>query len=74
MASRLDSISRAPLKRRAALVVSSPLALVSFADIVFAGPAAAQEAIAERVADDVYFLFDFNGSNSCFSSRRKACS
>jgi glyoxylase-like metal-dependent hydrolase (beta-lactamase superfamily II) len=46
--------------------VSCLSALVTFASIIFPGPAAAQEATVERVADDVYFLFDFNGSNSVF--------
>jgi hypothetical protein len=63
MASRLDS--PAPLKRWAALPVSCLLALVPFASIIFAGPAAAQEAV-KRVADDVYFFFDFSWSNSVF--------
>ena len=66
MASRLSLISRAPPKRWAALVGSSLLAFVAFAGIIFSGPAAAQDATVERVADDVYFLFDFNGSNSVF--------
>jgi glyoxylase-like metal-dependent hydrolase (beta-lactamase superfamily II) len=66
MASRLDSISRAPLRRWVAFVLSSFLALVTFTSTIFAGSAAAQEALVTRVADDVYFLFDFNGSNSVF--------
>ena len=66
MASRPDSISRAPLKRWVALAMSSLLAFVTVAGIIFPGPAAAQEATVERVADDIYFLFDFNGSNSVF--------
>ena len=66
MASRMDSISRAPPKRWAALVGSSLLAFAAFAGIIFSGPAAAQEATVERVADDIYFLFDFSGSNSVF--------
>jgi glyoxylase-like metal-dependent hydrolase (beta-lactamase superfamily II) len=59
-------ISRALLKRWVALVVSSLLAFVTFAGIIFHRPAAAQEATVERVADDIYFLFDFSGSNSVF--------
>ena len=66
MASRLNLISRAPPKRWAALVGSSLLAFVAFAGIIFTGPAAAQDATVERVADDIYFLFDFSGSNSVF--------
>jgi glyoxylase-like metal-dependent hydrolase (beta-lactamase superfamily II) len=66
MASRLNLISRAPLRRWAALRVSCLLVLVTFASIVFARLAAAQEAIVKRVADDVYFFFDFSGSNSVF--------
>jgi hypothetical protein len=40
------------------------LAFVTFAGIIFPGPVAAQEAIVERVADDIYFLFDFAGKLS----------
>jgi len=70
--SRLTAACRAPLNAATALMTGVVSALMFLAGIGFAAPgAAAQERaprdpIVKQLADDVYFFFDFNGSNSVF--------
>jgi cyclase len=70
--SDMNAISRTPVNRRAVFGKGFVLAFASFAAIMFAAlPCAAQqrepdETSVKQVASDLYFLFDFNGSNAVF--------
>jgi len=71
-ASRLSAIGRALARVRTAFMTGIVPALMVLAGIFLAGlPAVAQEgaprdAAVGQVASDIYFFFDFNGSNAVF--------
>jgi len=70
--SHLNAFCRVPTNARTAFMMPVVLALLLLAGIFFSRlPAAAQEralrdAAVKQVANDVYFFFDFSGSNSVF--------
>ncbi len=70
--SHMDALSRAPVNTRCLFGKGFVLALALLADMMFAVlPAVAQqrasdEVTVKQVASEVYFLFDFNGSNAVF--------
>ncbi len=52
------------LKFATARLIGALIALIGAATVTL--PAAAQEPVVKKVADDLYFFFDFKGSNSVF--------
>jgi hypothetical protein len=73
--SHMGALSRAPVNTRCLFGKGFVLALALLADMLFAVlPAVAQqrasdEVTVKQVASDVYFLFDFDGSNPSYSPK-----
>ena len=70
--SHLNTFCRVPINARAVSMTPVVSALLLLVSVFFSGlPAAGQarpprEAIVKQVANDIYFFFDFSGSNSVF--------